>query len=306
MKHFLFTLLFVAALGLSLNAQIKINEGFETSDSNRLPTGWTVLNNASFPVDPWANWTVRDSGRWMPNLTSTRLKPHTGTRAIAVTWGASIDSVSGASTIADAWLITKKISGISSNTVLKFWACGGSTSYMDSLEIWISTGDSMPYSFIDRIGSIAWTSPSVVGNYQQYTYNLGAFSSNPDIYIAFRYYMDCSYDGCLVELDDVYVGPPVSVSQIGTNVPDKFTLHQNYPNPFNPVTNIKFEIAKSSSVKLIVYDALGKEVSQLANEYKNPGVYEVKFDASRLSSGVYYYKLIAGDFIETRKMMVLK
>ena len=59
-------------------------------------------------------------------------------------------------------------------------------------------------------------------------------------------------------------------------------------------------------MKLIVYDALGKEVSQLANEYKNPGVYEVKFDASRLSSGVYYYKLIAGDFIETRKMMVLK
>ena len=77
MKHFLFTLLFVAALGLSLNAQIKINEGFETSDSNRLPTGWTVLNNASFPVDPWANWTVRDSGIWMPNLSSTRLKPHT-------------------------------------------------------------------------------------------------------------------------------------------------------------------------------------------------------------------------------------
>ncbi|HPI36580.1 MAG TPA: phosphodiester glycosidase family protein [Ignavibacteriaceae bacterium] len=90
-----------------------------------------------------------------------------------------------------------------------------------------------------------------------------------------------------------------------------FQLTQNYPNPFNPVTSIKYVIPVNVenqilSVKLIVYDMLGREIAILVNDEKEPGVYEVKWDASNLTSGVYFYRLAAGDFIETKKMLLLR
>jgi hypothetical protein len=94
---------------------------------------------------------------------------------------------------------------------------------------------------------------------------------------------------------------------------DNFVLHQNYPNPFNPSTKIKFSIpnvetryASSLPVTLKVYDALGKELIALVNEDKLAGDYEVEFYASDLSSGIYFYKLDAGSFSETKKMIFLK
>ncbi len=90
------------------------------------------------------------------------------------------------------------------------------------------------------------------------------------------------------------------------DVPNHFILSQNYPNPFNPSTNIKFELPKSSMVRLSVYDILGREVSVLVNERKTPGTYEVSFDGSGLASGVYLYRLTAGSFVQTRKMLVIK
>lgn len=89
-------------------------------------------------------------------------------------------------------------------------------------------------------------------------------------------------------------------------LPTQFSLNQNYPNPFNPSTNIKFELPKSSVVRLSVFDMLGREVSVLVNERRNAGVYEVKFDGSNLASGVYFYRLQAGDYVASKKMLVLK
>jgi hypothetical protein len=82
-------------------------------------------------------------------------------------------------------------------------------------------------------------------------------------------------------------------------------LDQNYPNPFNPSTTIKFELPVSSMVRLGVYDILGREVSVLVNERKSAGVYEVRLDASGLSSGVYFYRIQAGDFTQTRKLLLV-
>jgi hypothetical protein len=89
-------------------------------------------------------------------------------------------------------------------------------------------------------------------------------------------------------------------------VPRVFALHQNFPNPFNPTTVIRYQLPVASSVKLIVYDILGREVAVLVNETKVPGSYEVTYDASKLSSGVYFYGLVGGDFVQTRKMLVVK
>ena len=88
--------------------------------------------------------------------------------------------------------------------------------------------------------------------------------------------------------------------------PEKFELSQNYPNPFNPVTHLGFGISNLGFVSLKVYDVLGNEVKTLINEIKHPGYYEVEFDGSNLPSGIYYYKLEAGSFIQVRKMMLVK
>jgi len=85
-----------------------------------------------------------------------------------------------------------------------------------------------------------------------------------------------------------------------------FTLEQNYPNPFNPSTKIKYQIQVGGFVSLKVYDVLGKEVATLVNGEKSAGSYEIEFDASKLSSGVYFYNLRSGDFTQTNKMVLMK
>ena len=91
----------------------------------------------------------------------------------------------------------------------------------------------------------------------------------------------------------------------GSQVPVKFKLNQNYPNPFNPTTTIKYLIPEISFITIKMYDVLGNEVATVVNEEKAAGNYEVEFDASKLSSGVYFYQLRAGSFIETKKMVLL-
>lgn len=91
-----------------------------------------------------------------------------------------------------------------------------------------------------------------------------------------------------------------------TNLPKEFNLYQNYPNPFNPETNIKFDIPADIHVKLIVYDILGREIKVLVNEVMQAGNHNIKLNASNLSSGIYFYKIEAGDYISSKKMVVLK
>jgi uncharacterized delta-60 repeat protein len=96
------------------------------------------------------------------------------------------------------------------------------------------------------------------------------------------------------------------IRQIYSNIPEQFSLYQNYPNPFNPVTNLEFGISDLGFVSLKVYDILGKEIIKLVNEKLSPGKYKVTFDGSGLPSGVYFYRLSAGDFTETKRMMLVK
>jgi uncharacterized protein (TIGR02145 family) len=89
-------------------------------------------------------------------------------------------------------------------------------------------------------------------------------------------------------------------------IPDKFILMQNYPNPFNPSTKISYQIPEMSFVKLKVLDILGNEIETLVNEEKFIGSYDFEFDAAGLTSGIYFYQLKAGNYIETKKMLYLK
>lgn len=308
MKNLLL-ILFVLIFAVSVFPQIKIQEGFETADSLNLPAGWYKLNNQPFPIDPMTNWTVRDTGVYIPGINftpTTSSKAHSGHKAVMVSWWASIDTTGQPSTVADAWLITKDAGTITTNDYLKFWAFGGTPSYADSIQVWVSTTDSNTYSFLDKVASIHWPAGTVWGTWVQYSYSLSQFAGAEHLWVAFRYYMDYSSMGFCVHLDDVFVGVPAGVTQIGNGVPTKFELKQNYPNPFNPTTNIRFDIAKTTDVRLVVYNSLGEEVKVLSEGVKSPGTYEMKFDATGLASGVYYYRLFAGNYIETKKMMVIK
>ncbi len=89
-------------------------------------------------------------------------------------------------------------------------------------------------------------------------------------------------------------------------IPNVFSLAQNYPNPFNPSTSIKFNVPKLSLVKLVVYDVIGREITTLVNGMKQPGSYEAIFNAENLASGVYFYRIEAGDFIDVKKMVLIK
>lgn len=89
-------------------------------------------------------------------------------------------------------------------------------------------------------------------------------------------------------------------------VPVTYSLDQNFPNPFNPTTVIRYSLPAVSQVRLAVFDMLGRQVSELVNEKKEAGSYEVKFDATGLASGVYFYRIEAGTFVQTRKLLVLR
>lgn len=96
------------------------------------------------------------------------------------------------------------------------------------------------------------------------------------------------------------------ITQISSQIPRAFSLSQNYPNPFNPVTILEFEIPKAGFVSLKIYDMLGKEINTLVNSNLNPGRYKYDFDAGSLTSGIYFYKLEAGNYSETKKMLLVK
>lgn len=104
----------------------------------------------------------------------------------------------------------------------------------------------------------------------------------------------------------IYDGLTIGITNISTEVPAEYKLEQNYPNPFNPTTNITIDIQKSANVKLVVYDIRGKEVATLVNEEIKPGTYNVDFNASNLTSGTYFYRMTAGSFSETKKMVLIK
>jgi len=103
-----------------------------------------------------------------------------------------------------------------------------------------------------------------------------------------------------------YVRSSFGIKVISLEIPSTFSLSQNYPNPFNPITKIRFDLPKNVNVKLTIYDMLGKEIETIVNEHLNAGSYEVTFDGTKYTSGVYYYRLNAGEFVETKKMILVK
>ncbi|MGA2668492.1 MAG: SBBP repeat-containing protein [Ignavibacteria bacterium] len=120
--------------------------------------------------------------------------------------------------------------------------------------------------------------------------------------------------GTYIDYATIKYSQNIGIKRISSEVPDRYALYQNYPNPFNPSTKIKFDIpdfplmkgARGMSVRLTIFDLLGREIATLVNEQLKPGSYEVEWDGSNYPSGVYFYKLITGEFTKTMKMVLIK
>ena len=124
--------------------------------------------------------------------------------------------------------------------------------------------------------------------------------------------------GVLIRKEKLFFFNPATGALVGTTVftnvsrdetvgiPSTFALHQNYPNPFNPSTTISYDLPVRAKVKLVIYNLLGQEVATLVNGEQEPGRYNVKFDASGLPSGIYFYRLDAGKFVDVKKMILVK
>lgn len=129
-------------------------------------------------------------------------------------------------------------------------------------------------------------------------YGMGGMSLNSQANL-----VGCVLNGTLYGDTSYYI---LGLTSISSEVPGTFSLSQNFPNPFNPVTNISFDISNLSFTKLIVLDQLGREVEILVNEELAQGSYRYDWNASEYPSGIYFYRLQAGDFAETKKMVLIK
>jgi hypothetical protein len=149
-------------------------------------------------------------------------------------------------------------------------------------------GDSLIFKnyFSDRVYAVN-VMPSIDGNY---SYEILAGTRDSKVI-------------CMSGGKDIITG---SGSDLTEKIPTDFALFQNFPNPFNPATKIEFKISSAGPVNLKIYDILGREVTTLVNEELQPGGYVINFDASALASGIYFYTLNAGEFISTKKMILLK
>jgi hypothetical protein len=115
-----------------------------------------------------------------------------------------------------------------------------------------------------------------------------------------------AYSGIAPDIGAYEYNSATSIDSTLSGAPTAFELYQNYPNPFNPTTNIGFRIVDGGFISLKVYDILGNEVATVVDEEKPAGTYEVKFNATELSSGIYFYQLITGTYVSTKSMILIK
>ncbi len=267
------------------------------------PAGWTKIQVAAGAT----GWERQLSGVTpVPGFNGgTLFTPVGGGTAMAFA-----NYLTGGSSSNDEWLITPQITNVQPGDSLTFWLRKFGN-YVDHLDIKISTTtNSSVASFTYTVANIvfpaindtAWTRKAYALS------SVSGLTAGSNIYVGFREHVtDNLNDGDVVGLDLIsLVGSTVGVINNGTGVPSSYELAQNYPNPFNPSTKINFSIPKAGNVKLAVYDMIGNEVSVITNGELAAGNYTASFNASKLSSGVYFYKLVTGEFTSTKRMILVK
>lgn len=187
----------------------------------------------------------------------------------------------------------------------------GTLSNSDNISFKVELIDNVSNTVLSEFNQVVQSKNSIVA-YENLSYQVNtAGIGNRTVRI--RLIVDPNFMDAKFSLSKIFSdGAPLSKSKFnevnwrGLNTVDRYDLSQNYPNPFNPSTTIKFQIPKDGFVSLKVYDILGNEITTLVNEEKPKGRYEVNFNSASLASGVYIYKIQAGTFVNSKKMILLK
>ncbi len=286
-------LLFLVLTTVSINAQVtKLFESFETSVP---PVGWRSINVATNGTVIWNRVTA-------PLIASFGTLP--------AKHGSAVAFINYEAPAGEDWLVSPRINGIVAGDSVVFWLVkqfsDGPYPY-DSLLVRVSTTDSLQASFTQYVGKVCVHcipvgAPEII--WRRYSFPLTAWAGQ-DIFLSFIH-KDSDGHGMVLDSIAVFGNAATGIVQDPNAVPTRFELHQNYPNPFNPVTKIQFDIPKTGFTTLKVYDATGSEVSTLVSDNLVTGKYTVDFDASNLSSGIYYYRLESNGLIKTNKMSLVK
>ncbi len=192
---------------------------------------------------------------------------------------------------------TEDLNSISFINTKSFWVGGKNRKILSTTDLgntWKSYDDVISGSIVS-LGFFNQNTGWVAGGESIYRYNDGA---SPDLIT--------TASDSLLEIGQFGQSNLQKITESGFEIPDEFQLEQNYPNPFNPETTIRFSIPQAGNVTLTVYNILGKKIAELINEYRDPGSYSVKFNASNYSSGLYIYELVSNGNVQTKKMTLVK
>jgi len=277
-------------------------ESFETPPFP--PEGWSKITN--FDGQGWRRIEV---GNDVPGVANSTVDSPAGGEnfvAMAGWWTGDADSSFNTDQQTDQWLITPQINSIEVGDSLIFYL-----RYVFDLreifEVRLSRTDNDSTQFFDTtLVSITFNDESS-NEWQRYSIPLSGFAGD-SVYIAFRERVNSTFnEGAALLLDLVEVSSLVTSVADSKPLPGGFSLSQNYPNPFNPTTRIDYNLAREAVVTLQIHNLLGQVVRTVIDaERKSGGAHTVLFDASGLPNGVYYYKITAGDFVEVKKMTLMR
>ncbi len=260
----------------------KVVDDFETN------FGW---------IDPDNNTITTGTDADATKFDISRLKYISGTYSGKLNYTFSVDS-GGVCCLLNEEGLT--IPDISSST-FGLWVYGDFSHNI--LELWFDRGNKVnTIGLVDTLNWAGWkllTIPidSIAGQGEIKFHSL-VIRQNPDGYHSGTLFIDdVQYDVTFTGIED---------GDLGKSVPRRFALHQNFPNPFNPVTTIVYEVPAAGKVELSVFNVLGQKVAQLVNNRQSAGIYQVKFNAAKLSSGIYFYRLKQGKRSKIKKMVVIK
>lgn len=276
-------------------------EGFE--DAGFPPFLWQISNRTSSLIQ----WEVT-SGLDINNG-QIILAPRSGDGFSYIQWDSNND--------VDSWLITPEICFDNSGSFrVSFWECGVFWSaYGKHHRILYTSGNPDPAAGKYRVIK-DWTpaNHSLGNDWQSVELNLDSLRVYNKIYLAFQY---TGRDADLWAIDDIHfsgTGPCTAVTtfiMVNNKLPDEYLLSQNYPNPFNSATLINYRLPKQSKVVVTIYNILGQEVSKLVDEVKPAGFHQVSWEGKnsqgqQLGSGVYFYKMTAGEFVQVKRLLLLE
>jgi len=253
------------------------------------------FDGTQFPPNGWSQTIVNSSNTWKsgnPAENSFNFVDGTNVNSAICPWVAADQN---------EWLKTPILSFPNDAISMEFYA-GYSTSWLNAatLKLNISTDGGSNWTKI-------WEAENDGNGWQwrKISIDLSSYSNSSNVVLGWQY---VGNDGDLAGIDNIkitYGTVDIKADNL-TQIPSDFSLSQNYPNPFNPTTVISYQIPEKSFVNLKVYDILGNEVMTLVNGQKQAGSYQINFDASNLSSGVYIYQIIADNFVKSKKMLLLK